>query len=471
MASHPESALATWRVPQCPFTIEYSPQMLEEIRLAVVDAFFSLPRGGAEIGGILLGKYQSGRLTIVESVPLECEHAYGPSFTLSPKDHSSMAALLDSAQRNPPGRQPVGWYHSHTRSEIHLSEADLAIQDHYFTEAWQVALVMQPHAFLPAKAGFFFREANGAIRGAATYRELVLEPLGTRPEGEKGTGTSPWLKPARESQPQGPVITVTAEVQPEPAAPEPVRAPAAEPVRRSAPPHEPLKPQEPQEERQDPGPPPPPPFLEVTAQRSSRWLEVLWIAAGLAVGGAVYQSRQLWYPRVEGWFHRATPPAPQPYVGLNTLDNGGQLQIRWDRNSPAVREANEGILMIGDGPLPQAIQLNADHLRSGSFTYGRQGERVEVALTLMRPGAQPVREVTTYLGKLPEHHSAPEEDPALRKERDDLARQVARQAADLEAERARSKKLAKDLVDVRNQLKRAQVLRRLENQSPGAVKQ
>ena len=44
---------ALWTVPQSPVTIEYSVQALEEIRLAVTDAFFSLPRGGAEIGGVL----------------------------------------------------------------------------------------------------------------------------------------------------------------------------------------------------------------------------------------------------------------------------------------------------------------------------------------------------------------------------------------------------------------------------------
>ena len=50
-------ALATWSAPECPFTIEYATRVLEDIRLAVAEAFFSLPRGGAEIGGILLGKH------------------------------------------------------------------------------------------------------------------------------------------------------------------------------------------------------------------------------------------------------------------------------------------------------------------------------------------------------------------------------------------------------------------------------
>src|ERR1043165_9561653 len=85
-----ESASISWSVPECPFTIEASPQVLNDIRLAVADAFFSLPRGGAEIGGILLGSYSGDKLTIGDYAALDCEHAYGPSFQLSPPDEERL---------------------------------------------------------------------------------------------------------------------------------------------------------------------------------------------------------------------------------------------------------------------------------------------------------------------------------------------------------------------------------------------
>src|SRR2546421_10382192 len=97
-----ESTYAVWSAPQCPFTIEYSPRALDDIRLAVVDAFFSLPRGGAEIGGILLGKYEEGRLRIAHYAPLECEHASGPSFRLSPRDLEHLRDVVEAA----PGKLP-----------------------------------------------------------------------------------------------------------------------------------------------------------------------------------------------------------------------------------------------------------------------------------------------------------------------------------------------------------------------------
>src|SRR3954454_21951291 len=101
METQSEDSLIRWTVAACPFAIEYAPRVLDDIRLAVTDAFFSLPRGGAEIGGILLGRQEQGRITIVDSMPLHCEHAFGPSFVLSPKDHAGLADLLAAAKRNP----------------------------------------------------------------------------------------------------------------------------------------------------------------------------------------------------------------------------------------------------------------------------------------------------------------------------------------------------------------------------------
>src|SRR5438045_3285458 len=177
-------ARAAWSATECPFKIEYAATVLEDIRLAVMDAFFSLPRGGAEIGGILLGKPDRGRLSITAFVPLECEHAFGPSFVLSPNDHRRLSEMLAAHRRGPGGTVAVGWYHSHTRSEIFLTEVDVEIHRRYFPEPWQVALVLKPHAFQPMRAGFFFREESGSIRSESSYREFTLEgATGKRPGG------------------------------------------------------------------------------------------------------------------------------------------------------------------------------------------------------------------------------------------------------------------------------------------------
>ena len=196
-----DGAQVTWVAPQCPFSIEYSTRVLDDIRLAVVDAFFSLPRGGAEIGGILLGTYEPGCLAITSYQASRCEHAAGPSFTLSPNDETKLREQLASVRG-----QVVGWYHSHTRSGIFLSEADLDIHKRFFPEPWQIAMVIKPHTFQPVCMGLFFRERDGSIHASAAYQETLLEPLPLRqvPSGEPAFRPAPAAHYSRETENRGP---------------------------------------------------------------------------------------------------------------------------------------------------------------------------------------------------------------------------------------------------------------------------
>src|SRR5258708_25440579 len=113
-----DNALISWSAPECPFQIAYSPRVFEDIRLAVVDAFCSLPRGGAEIGGILMGQWRPGRLRITGYAPLECEHALGPSFTLSGNDEFRLRDLIAQAPAAFPGLVPAVSARSPTPSQI-----------------------------------------------------------------------------------------------------------------------------------------------------------------------------------------------------------------------------------------------------------------------------------------------------------------------------------------------------------------
>jgi proteasome lid subunit RPN8/RPN11 len=434
----PENALATWKAPECPFTIEYSLRVLDDIRLAVMDAFFSLPRGGAEIGGILLGQFMKRRLVIEDHVPLDCEHAFGPSFALSPRDQARLAALLASAEQDPGRLTPVGWYHSHTRSEVFLSEADQDLHDRYFPEPWQVALVLKPHTFQPTRAGFFFRDTGGSIHGSASYQEFVLAPLPVRPIP---AGVAPQVESAPSTRlrhgpgPRGPVITVAAEAPPAVPAPQP--ASEAQPADGL------------------------PRFSELPANREWRgFAAVLAIGIGVAVSVVGFQTRRLWLPGLTA----AIRPAPQLSIGLNAIDADGQLQIRWDRDSLAVRQATDAILEIDDGPVPRNIELDPLQLATGTFTYARQGEQVDVKLSIHLPNGQQSRGATSFLGKLPERKPQTE-DPEIRKQRDALAQEASKLRSDLAAEAARTRKLERSLDQVKKVLQDQQ-RKRLDNQSP-----
>jgi proteasome lid subunit RPN8/RPN11 len=446
MDSDRESALATWTAPQCPFTVEYSARALDDIRLAVVDAFFSLPRGGAEIGGLLLGSFAEGRLRITGYAPIECEHAQGPSFTLSDRDHERLARQLAEARSGPAGLQPVGWYHSHTRSEIFLSEADQGIHRRYFPERWHAALVLRPRTLQPTRAGFFFPEPDGSIRGEASYAEFALTPLPLQkvPAGDAPPAAAPQPDFRRcRSGPTGPVITVTA------AASEPAAAPAMVP---------PARPGAAQEREPEPEPLPQPAlpqFLEAAPAASHRGLWALLSAVVvLASGAAAFQTRELWLPRAAALIGPKPAPAPAA-LGVSALDHAGQLQIRWRRES--VPQGVEGQLEIVDGPDPRVIPLDAAHLQAGVFTYERESEKVDVTLVVRQPDGRQIREATSFLGGPPPYRPG---------EREELTRKAAGLQSDLNAQEKRARSLEKSLKDARARLKREQQ-RRLVNQDPG----
>lgn len=160
-------------------TIEYSPEILETVRAAVVEGFYKLARGGLEVGGVLFGERSGQSVRILASRPIACEHALGPSFLLSKKDEANLASLLESATSDPELKDliPVGWYHSHTRSEISFSDRDLEVHNQYFREPWQVALVVRPEKMRPARARFFLRGPGGVVFPDTSRGEFLLEPL------------------------------------------------------------------------------------------------------------------------------------------------------------------------------------------------------------------------------------------------------------------------------------------------------
>lgn len=164
------------------FSVEYAAAAMEQVRQEAMDALFSVPHGGAEIGGVLFGVRTDHCVRVLAARPLECEHAMGPTFKLSANDHTRLAELLAGGCGDAGGQawEPVGWYHSHTRSEILLSPLDIEIHNRYFPGAWQVALVVRPHAMQPMRTGFFFRQEDGSMHECTSVVEPAVSPA-TKP--------------------------------------------------------------------------------------------------------------------------------------------------------------------------------------------------------------------------------------------------------------------------------------------------
>jgi len=149
---------------------------MEEIRRAAVDGYQRMRHGGIEVGGVLFGSRRVGAVRIEAVRPIACEYASGPRFVLSARDEAALGELLRASRQDSDlaGLDPVGWYHSHTRSDISLSAGDLELFNRFFPQPWQIALVVRPAVLTPSRAGFFFREAGGAIRADSSCREFLL---------------------------------------------------------------------------------------------------------------------------------------------------------------------------------------------------------------------------------------------------------------------------------------------------------
>jgi len=350
------SRFATWTAPGFPFRIESAPEVLEQIRLAAVEGYHRVPRGGVEIGGVLYGTRSKNAVRIKAWRPVACAYAKGPSFLLSEQEESALSDALKSYSDDPElaNLEPVGWCRAHTRSEILLADSDLAFYNRFFPQPWQIGLIVRPASFGPTRAGFFFREPDGHIRTQSSYREFTLAPTVTRPQRPIDAPLSPTPAPATP--------------EPAPLAPEPPPPPVtAAPIPR-------------------PAPPEPRPVLTLQAptisarprRRLPRYVPVTVIALAVAILAFL-----LW-------------PSHQA-LSLAATDLHGQLRISWDRTSRTVRRATGGSLDIDDHGFDTPLKLTPADLRVGSVFYEPQSGDVTVRLRVDVPGGSYVAETVRFI--------------------------------------------------------------------------
>jgi proteasome lid subunit RPN8/RPN11 len=116
-----------------------------------------------EVGGILVGQWCRDPFTGTRFVVVE--NSLRARYTRQSSTHltftqDSLVAFHDIIEQRYTGKQILGWYHTHPRMGVFLSQYDTWLHDHFFSEAWQVALVVEPYACL---GGFFIRQNNGTL--------------------------------------------------------------------------------------------------------------------------------------------------------------------------------------------------------------------------------------------------------------------------------------------------------------------
>lgn len=387
MAAAPvEGEYGYWVAEGHPNRIEFPPAVVEEICAAAVEGLLKIKKGGLEVGGVLFGAAEGDTARILAWRPLPCEHAYGPSFTLSQRDQANLLSLLESADRDPGlrGLMPVGWFHSHTRTDICLGPDDLDTYDRYFPKPWQVAMVVRPSHFGPSRVGFFIREDDGTVRCRASYQEFTVTPRRTEPEA---------------------------------LAPEPTPRDNDGRARRRPLPLPDLPPAQPPAPSEPIAPAPVPSFAAV-AGKPGRRLPKRAAAAGLLAliaAGAVFAVR--------AW-NAAAPDR----LSLKVTEIDGQLLVEWDRAAKPVRTARSAVIEFLDGSGKTRLDLDSERLREGSVAYRRRTERVDVRFRVNPRESAPVSEWVQFLGP---PLTSPQEAEALR-QKAELEQEVERLKAELQ---------------------------------------
>lgn len=97
-----------------------------------------------EVGGFLMGGWHTDQkeyIHIRHFLPADETKSHYASLTFT---HDTWAALHDQVEESYPNESILGWHHTHPGFGVFLSEHDLFIHRHFFSQPWQVALVVDP---------------------------------------------------------------------------------------------------------------------------------------------------------------------------------------------------------------------------------------------------------------------------------------------------------------------------------------
>lgn len=313
------------------------------LRREVVHAWKSIPRRGAEAGGLLCGVLTP--VPRIESViPVAIEHRFGPTFRLSDADREKLATAVAS------GKNVVGWYRSNTRPAFEITPEDRELWARLFPSAGSAFLLCSTDSDYNVTGRFHVWQAgkDETDSEADLGRYSLLEEALQAAAEEYGTEPEETPAPAMNVQPQAPPQPQF--VQPEPA---PVRIPQFHGAAQRAPMN---------------------PMLRGA---------LMGLGAFALVAGLFYYLRDA----PQSAPAAATVHANNIGLGLKVDRQGKALLINWDRQSAAVLEATDATFTINEGTHNKVLRLSRNELHTGGVLYTPQSaDDVQVELALHGPG-------------------------------------------------------------------------------------
>ena len=372
-----------WEVPGKPIAIQLSLDVVDRLQQDVIRGFGMVPRRGAEVGGVLLGK-RAAEITRVEDYELiPIEYKRGPSYLLSQDDEQAFDMTFRQLRGTSDGLRPIGFFRSHTRDGIGLGEEDLDLIAKYFPEPEAIVLLIRPFGTKPSVAGFYFKE-DGEFQSGPPLLEFPFSRRDLAPDDVAAPNGAPASMPRRvhrnvavqhpARERREPVIEDTQVKQaPESASTrEFTHAHVSEPERSSSR-------SVAQEEVE----------FKPKRRRGLFWapLSFIFLLLGLLLG---FQAALTWHPQAGD--------NGDPYaISLGVTQSGSDLLIRWDRTSPIMKAAQKGVLTIDDGTYTKAVDLDPGQLQNGGIVvYRHSTNDVRLRLQLFLKGTATLTETAEW---------------------------------------------------------------------------
>ena len=348
-----------WEVPGKPVVVHLRLDVVDRLAAEIMRGFGAVPKRGAEVGGVLIGVILPGDPATVRVEDFEavaCAYRRGPSYLFTEEDGTAFEDACRRWQTDAsPSAYAVGYFRSHTREGFSLAAEDIELLDYFFPGPSHIALLVKPYATKVNVGGFFARE-HGAFP-EATPLEF---PLRRR---ELTGGETPPRRSLMERRPRA------RDFAPAASAEERYRGEAgfleAAPVPQSV--FDPMP----------TGPIPNTPTSSITERMRGRWAWLLLSMIFLLLGA------ELGFQAALTMGARGSSGAAQDFsLSLSVTKNEDNLSVKWNRQSPAIRAAQKGVLEIEDGGETKPVDLDPAQLQNGTLIYRNSSNTVRFRLTV-----------------------------------------------------------------------------------------
>lgn len=388
---NPAPTYYVWGVRGIPLSIQINLEVVDRLAQLVSEASSSGSGRPVEVGGIFLGRVDTSepeypRTVIEDFKPVTSEYARGDCYVLSIKDKQTLGrriARLQSAAGN--DLTVVGYYRSHLRSGLYLTEDDFSMIRIYFSDPSSVFLLIKAASGKDMTGGFFFWEEED-IHRHFSFLEFPFDRAQLETENVHMVLPAGMMEQPERTVEHESSSNAYDELSHEASASDwELAAPRTE------------FPSEPRAIDQI-GPVETSSFVAqpIEGCASPGLKGWLWIPIAAAVLIAVLMFS---YRMTAEHSIPISQPAFRP-LAFNVERNGASLRLSWNHDDAAVKEGSSGVLWITDGNKQQKLALEKLQLTTGSFLYWPASTNVNFRLEIVGP-RRVTESILTLMGAKP----------------------------------------------------------------------